>query len=89
MICCWSKYYAIQIIQQYINNRYAVVVYVGVHNTMLAINDILISGCEIRKIIDVQPDYVVTLLQQDRDGIVNQDEDNIGEFILRSDIVED
>jgi len=61
----------------------------GLLITMLNINDILISGCEIRRIIDVQPDYVVTLLQQNREGLVNQDEDNIGDFILRNNINED
>ena len=57
---------------------------------MLKINDILISGREIRRIIDIQPDYVIALLTQDIfDGVINQDEDNIGKFILRSDIIED
>lgn len=56
---------------------------------MLKINDILIDGFQIRRIIDIQPDYVVTLLQQDIDGVINQEEDNIGDFILRNDINED
>ena len=55
---------------------------------MLKRNDILISGFDVWKVIDVQPDYVVALLQSDINGLVDQEEDNIGEFILRSDIDE-
>jgi len=55
---------------------------------MLEIDDILISGCERRKVIDVQNDYVITILIQDIDGPVDQDSDNIAEFILRNDIDE-
>lgn len=56
--------------------------------SMIEINDILISDFDKRRVIDVQDDYVVALLIEDRDGIINQDEDNIGEFILRNDINE-
>jgi hypothetical protein len=56
---------------------------------MIEIGDILISGFETRRVIDVQPNYVVALLQSDRDGPIDQEEDNIGEFILRNDILED
>ena len=55
---------------------------------MIEIGDLIRSGHQIRKVIDVQDDYVVALLQSDFDGFVNQNEDNIGEFILRSDIAE-
>jgi hypothetical protein len=56
---------------------------------MIEIGDILVSGFETRRVIDVQPDYVVAILQFNIDGDVDQEEDNIGEFILRSDILED
>jgi len=55
---------------------------------MLKRNDILVSGFDVWKVIDVQPDYIVALLQSNIDGNVDQEEDNIGEFILRSDILE-
>jgi len=55
---------------------------------MLEIGDILICGFDKRKVIDVQDDYVITILIEDIDGLIDQDEDNIGEFILRNDIVE-
>jgi len=55
---------------------------------MIEIDDILISGFDKRRVIDVQDDYVVALLFENIDGSVNQDGDNIGEFILRNDIAE-
>ena len=53
----------------------------------MEIDDILegYSG-EIRKVIDIADDVVVAILLADRDGAISQDEDNIGEFILLSDI---
>jgi len=56
--------------------------------SMIEIDDILISGFDKRRVIDVQDDYVVALLFENIDGSVNQDGDNIGEFILRNDIAE-
>jgi len=48
----------------------------------------LISGFDRRKIIDVQDDYVIAILIEDIDGVIDQDSDNIGKFILRTDIAE-
>lgn len=58
---------------------------------MIEVNDILISSFEVRRVIDAEPenDYVIALLQSDIDGPVDQDEDNIGDFILRNDIYEE
>ena len=53
---------------------------------MLKINDILIGQRQIWRIIDVQADYVVALLQSENGIPVDQTEDNIGEFIMVSDI---
>lgn len=53
---------------------------------MIEIGDILNSGFDKRKVIDVQDDYVVAILIEDIDGLVDQAEDNIAEFILRNDI---
>ena len=57
---------------------------------MVKINDILVSGFDVRRVIEAEPDndYVIALLQSDIDGSVDQDADNIGEFILRNDIAE-
>ncbi len=57
---------------------------------MIEVNDILISSFEVRRVIDAEPenDYVVALLQSDIDGPVDQDADNIAEFILKNDIYE-
>ena len=38
--------------------------------------------------VDYDEGYCITLLQSDIDGPVNQDEDNIAEFILLNDIAE-
>ncbi len=56
---------------------------------MIEIGDILVTAFEVSRVIDVQPDYVVTLLQENIDGPVDQDEDNIGEFVLLTDIYEE
>ena len=56
------------------------------HSCMLKINDILIGQRQIWRIIDVQADYVVALLQSENGIPVDQTEDNIGEFIMVSDI---
>lgn len=56
---------------------------------MIEIDDILISGFDKRRVIDVQDDYVIALLFENINGSVNQDGDNIGEFILRNDIADD
>lgn len=61
----------------------------GLSITMLKINDILVDSFQEHRIIDIQPDYVVALLIHNFDGAVDQDEDNIGEFIMRNDIAED
>jgi len=53
---------------------------------MIKINDILIDGFDVRKVIDVSDDYCVAILIEDINGPVNQDEDNLGEFILLNDI---
>lgn len=55
---------------------------------MIQQNDILFSRFDTWKVIDVQDDYVVVLLQSTIDGQVNQEEDNIGDFILLNDILE-
>ena len=58
---------------------------------MIEINDILeSSGFRVYRVIDVDYDegYCITLLQSDIDGPINQDEDNIAEFILLNDIAE-
>jgi len=57
---------------------------------MIKQNDILTCGCSIWRVIEAEPDndYVIALLQSDIDGPVDQEEDNIGEFILRNDIAD-
>jgi len=55
---------------------------------MIELNDILVDGFDRRKVIDVQDDYVTAILIEDMNGCVDQNEDNIGEFILRNDIAE-
>lgn len=55
---------------------------------MISIGDILTSGLEIRKVIGIENDYCITILLQDIDGAVDEDEDNIGEFVLLSDIID-
>lgn len=61
-----------------------------IEDRMIEVNDILHNGLSTYKVIDAEPDndYVVALLQSDIDGPIDQDEDNIGEFILREDIAE-
>ena len=58
---------------------------------LLKANDILISGFEVRRVIEAEPenDYVIALLQSDINGPIDQDEDNIGDFILKNDIYEE
>lgn len=57
---------------------------------MIEINDILTESVRTCRVIDAVPenDYIVTLLQSDIDGPVDQDSDNIGEFVLKSDILD-
>ena len=58
---------------------------------MIKVNDILTEGLRAWRVIEAEPenDYVLALLQSDIDGPVNQDEDNIGDFILKNDIYEE
>ncbi len=53
---------------------------------MIEIGDILTSGFDVRKVIDIEDDYCVGLLLENIDGPIDQDEDNIAEFILLNDI---
>jgi len=55
---------------------------------MIEVNDILTDNYfSVWCVIDVQEDYVIALLRSDIDGPVDQEEDNIGEFILKNDIL--
>ncbi len=59
---------------------------------MIEVNDILHGdGFRTYKVIDSEPenDYVTILLQSDINGSIDQDEDNIGEFVLKNDIYEE
>jgi len=57
---------------------------------MIEINDTFDDCFRVYRVIDVNYDegYCVTLLQSDIDGPVDQEEDNIGEFVLLSDFYE-
>jgi len=55
---------------------------------MIKVGDIIESGFNVRKVIDLDGDVVTAILIEDIHGAVNQEDDNIGEFILVNDIAE-